>query len=87
MDLDIKELRARVERLHKLSTGFARERLLWKKSIPPTLYVEQEAYLNAIDEASQAVSKARSVLVKACQRLEEAEKARLKRFEDSTGEK
>jgi hypothetical protein len=43
MDLKYKQLRARVERLQKLSAGLYREELLWKKSLPATLYVEQEA--------------------------------------------
>jgi hypothetical protein len=68
--LTIKDIRARVDRLDKLSGGLSRERVLWEEAQDPLLYLERQAYLQAVHQAIGGVEAARVVLVRACQRIE-----------------
>jgi hypothetical protein len=68
--MTMKEIRARVDRLDKLSGGLSRERVLWEEAQDPLLYLERKAYLQAVRQAIGGVEAARIVLVKACQRIE-----------------
>jgi hypothetical protein len=63
---------ARVERLHELSLGLAKEVVLIHQGQDPLLYLERKAYLAAIRDALAGVEGARVILARVRQRLEEA---------------
>jgi hypothetical protein len=68
--MGVSGLRARIERLDKLSRGLAREVLLWKEGNDPLLYPERKGYLGAIQDALDGVDRARVILARVRQRLE-----------------
>jgi hypothetical protein len=63
---------ARVERLHELSIGLAREVVVIRQGQDPLLYLERKAYLAAIGDAIAGVEGARVVLARVRQRLADA---------------
>jgi hypothetical protein len=77
--MKLRHLRARVDRLAKISKGLSLEQLLWKKDPPPVLYVEKEEYLNALQDACRFIEKARVTLFLACERMEKEKAEREKR--------
>jgi hypothetical protein len=66
-----KGIAERVERLHQLSTGLAKEVALWKPGNDPLLHLERKAYLNAIQDALAGLEAARVVLSRVGHRLAE----------------
>jgi hypothetical protein len=64
------ELPRRITRLEQLLRGLSREILLWRKGNDPLLYVERQAYLEAIQTALSGVEDARVVLTRVRLRLE-----------------
>jgi hypothetical protein len=60
---------ARVERLHELSIGLAREVVLIRQGQDPLLYLERKAYLAAIRDALAGLEGARVILARVRQRL------------------
>lgn len=68
--MDFNDVTARVKRLDQLARGLAAEVGIWKKGKDPLLYVERQAYLNAIQDALAGIESARVVLVRVKERLE-----------------
>jgi hypothetical protein len=64
------ELSRRITRLEQLLRGLSREILLWRKGNDPLLYIERQAYLEAIQTALSGVEDARVVLTRVRLRLE-----------------
>jgi hypothetical protein len=69
--MEIADLTARIERLDRLMRGLAREVLRWKEGNDPLLHVERRSYLDAVQDALAGVERARVVLARARQRLEQ----------------
>lgn len=70
--MNLKGVKLRIQRLNRLARGLAKEVTLWKGGDDPLLYLERKAYLGAIQDAVAATETACGVLVKVCQRLENA---------------
>jgi hypothetical protein len=68
--MDFNDVTARVNRLDQLARSLAAEVGIWKKGKDPLLYVERQAYLNAIQDALAGIDSARVVLVRVRARLE-----------------
>ncbi len=74
--MTLADLKARVDRLHELAVGFAKEVTLWRACDDALLYVERRAYLKAIQDALAGIEEARVVLARARQRLEDEQAQR-----------
>ena len=74
--MNLQQLRARVKRLGELSTGLAKEEILWRKEMAFLMHSERALYLNEISRAQSAIEEARSTLAKICERLEEKDSRR-----------
>ena len=68
--MELKEIKARIERLDKLARGFSLEVGRWKGATDPLLFRERKAYLGAVQDALEGVEAARVVLAKVVQRME-----------------
>jgi hypothetical protein len=66
----LKDITQRVQRLERLSHAFGKELLAWKDGNIPVLHRERVEYREAIHRALSGIETARTVLVKARQRLE-----------------
>ena len=67
--MNLKQLRAQVMHLNKLSTGLARGESRWRKEMAFPMHSERALYLSAIYLARTAVEEARNTLTKVCERL------------------
>jgi hypothetical protein len=68
--LEVKDIRARIGRLERLTVGLCKEVALIREGNDPLLYLERRAYLNAIQDAIAGVEEARVTLARARQRLD-----------------
>jgi hypothetical protein len=68
--MNIKSMRARTERLSKISKGLIQEERLWADPDLAVLYVERLEYRKAITDAIHGLEAARVTLVKVVDRLE-----------------
>lgn len=66
-----RDLTLRVQRLEDLSRRLAREVVVWRSGGDPLLYLERRSYVSAIQEAYEAIERARVVMSQACRRVEE----------------
>ena len=71
--MELRHLRARIERLNQLLMGLGREHSHWLKCDAPVYLWEREQYRKALTEAIRAVDAVRRVLVKVCSRIEKGE--------------
>ena len=71
--MELKHLRARIERLQQLALRLGVERHRWLKCDAPVYLWEREEYRKALTEAIQAVGEVRKVLFKVCSRIERGE--------------
>jgi hypothetical protein len=63
------DLPARIARLEALTTGLRRECIAIREGNDPLLYLERQAYLQALDAAVRGLESARVVLAKARLRM------------------
>jgi hypothetical protein len=68
--MELRHLRARVERLQQLALRLGVERDRWLKCDAPVYLWEREEYRKALTEAIQAVGEVRKVLFKVCSRID-----------------
>jgi hypothetical protein len=79
MQLEVRHLRARVERLDRLARGLAKKVGLWKLGNDPLLFAERRVYLKAVQDAlagTDGAEEARVVLARVVKRLEEGQAGR-----------
>jgi hypothetical protein len=72
--MNLRSLRARIQRLDELARGVARELVTWKKCDDPLLRAERLEYLDGMSRFYSGLEASRVCLAKACQRLQ-AERA------------
>jgi hypothetical protein len=71
--MELRDLRARIERLDQLIRGLGIEKSRWLKCDAPVYLWEREEYRVALDKATDAVQAVRRVLVKVCSRIDKGE--------------
>jgi hypothetical protein len=70
MQLELADIKARVERLERLALGLGEEAVLRRGAADVLLYRERRQYLAALHDALAGVEKARVVLAGAVRRME-----------------
>ena len=68
--MELKEIKARIQRLDKLARGFALEVQRWRAGPDQLLYRERTEYLGTVQDALAGVEAARVVLAGLVRRLE-----------------
>jgi hypothetical protein len=69
MQLELPDIKARIERLDRLARGLAKEVALQKGAEDVLLYRERRQYLRAVQDALAGAEAARVVLARAVRRM------------------